>query len=324
MANVWHVFEYVADAFSTKKLRSATIESHLSAIKFFHRISRGFEIDTTHPVIANALKGAARLHADVGNQATVRRPVSWGMLLAGEKLIPTWRAGGRVLWLALCASFCLLTRASEMFSGNSITSSRDYCLRRADVAFFRGNIQLTVAQWSTVNRVEVRFRGSKGEQLRKGAVVTRVRKGPSMRVGEGGGAVDLMIELMSCYLFLPSLAPLVAFGVGNGRWSMWTQHQATAALRKVVALAGVRAEEYALHSLRIGGATHVSAGGAAPAVLQREGRLASAAYKPYVRSHGKDASWVASVMAQEGISGGVQPGQGTKWGRVNPPLDLTS
>ena len=79
---------------------------------------------------------------------------------------------------------------------------------------------------------------------------------------------------MSSYLFLPSSAPLVACVVGNGRWSMWTQHHATVALRKVVALAGVRAEEYALHSLRIGGATHVSAGGATPAVLQREGRWA--------------------------------------------------
>eukprot|EP00904_Undaria_pinnatifida_P010786 jgi/Undpi1/6838/HiC_scaffold_21.g09314.m1 len=56
MTNVWHLFEYVAYAFATKKLRSATIESHLSAIKFFHRISRGFELDTTHPVIASALK----------------------------------------------------------------------------------------------------------------------------------------------------------------------------------------------------------------------------------------------------------------------------
>ena len=95
-----------------------------------------------------------------------------------------------------------------------------------------------------------------------------------MCVGDGGGAVDLMIELMSCYLLLPSSVPLIAFGVGNGRWCMWTQHQATAALRKVVALAGVRVEEYALHSLRIGGATHLSAGGATPAVLQREGRWA--------------------------------------------------
>ena len=196
------------------------------------------------------------------------------MLLAGEKLIPTWRAGGRVLWPALYASFCLLTRASEMFAETRLRVHDTYFLRRADVAFFRGKIQLIVAQWSTADHVEVRFRGSMGDQLRKGAVVTHVRKDPSMRVGEGGGAVDLMIELMSCYLFLPSLAPLVACVVDNGIWSMWTQHQATVALRKVVALAGVRPEEYALQSLRIGGATHLTAGGATPAVLQREGRWA--------------------------------------------------
>ena len=84
LSNVWQLFEYVAYSFATKKLRSATIESHLSAIKFFHRISRGFELDTTHPVLACALKGAVWSHADVGNQATVCRPVSWAMLLAGE------------------------------------------------------------------------------------------------------------------------------------------------------------------------------------------------------------------------------------------------
>ena len=89
----------------------------------------------------------------------------------------------------------------------------------------------------------------------------------------------------------------------------------------MVALAGVRADEYALHSLRIGGATHLSAGGASPEVLQREGRWASDAYKAYVRSHGKDASWVADVMAQEGLSIGVQPGQGTNWGQVSPPKE---
>ena len=35
-------------------------------------------------------------------------------------------------------------------------------------------------------------------------------------------------------------------------------------------MAGVQPEEYALHSLRIGGATYLSAGGAAPEVLKRE------------------------------------------------------
>ena len=100
------------------------------------------------------------------------------MLLAGEKLVPTWRAGRLFLWPALCASFCLLTRPSEMFAENGLQVHETHCLRRADVAFFRGNIQLTDAQWSTADRVEVRFRGSKGDQLRKGVVVTcaRVRR----------------------------------------------------------------------------------------------------------------------------------------------------
>ena len=146
MTNVWHLFEYVAYAFATKKLLSATIESLLSAIKFFHRISSGFELDTAHPVIASALKGAARSHAEVGNQATVRRPVSWAMLLAGKALIPAWRNGGRLLWLELCASFCFLTRVFEMFAETRSRTHEAYCLRRADVASFLGRVQLGVVQ----------------------------------------------------------------------------------------------------------------------------------------------------------------------------------
>ena len=137
-------------------------------------------------------------------------------------------------------------------------------------------------------------------------------------MGGGGGAIDLMLELMSCNLFLPSSAPLVAYGSDDSRWSRWTKQQATVTLREVVALAGVRADEYALHSLRIGGATHLSAGGASPETLQREGRWASDAYKAHVRSHGKDAIRVANLMAQEGMGNGIQPGQGTDWGQVNP------
>ena len=178
------------------------------------------------------------------------------------------------------------------------------------MAFSRGRAQLGVAQWSRADPVEVRFRGSKGDQLRKEAAPSRVRAGSPKPAGVGGGAVDRMLELMSCYLFLPSSAPLVAYGSGGGRWSMWTKKQATVALREVDALAGVRADEYALISLRIGDATHLSAGGASPETLQREGRRASDAYKAYVRSHGKDASRAANVMAQEGMGDGIQPGQG--------------
>ena len=63
--------------------------------------------------------------------------------------------------------------------------------------------------------------------------------------------------------------------------------------RQVVSVAGVQAEEHALHSRRIGGATHLSAGGAKLEVMKREGWWVSGAYKGYVRSHGRDAQWVS-------------------------------
>lgn len=123
---------------------------------------------------------------------------------------------------------------------------------------------------SAVSRVQRR-------PVAQGRNTNSSRKGPPRSVGAEGGTVDLLVELLSCYLFLPPSAPLVAFGCGNSRWSIWTQAQATKALRQVVSVAGVKAEEYALHSLRIGGATHLSAGGADPEVLKREGRWASGA-----------------------------------------------
>ena len=52
---------------------------------------------------------------------------------------------------------------------------------------------------------------------------------------------------------------------------MWTQQQATPSLQSVVALVGGRVEDYALHFLRTGDATYLSAGGANPEVLRVQG-----------------------------------------------------
>ena len=48
--------------------------------------------------------------------------------------------------------------------GNLVTYRRNAF---EDVAFFLGRAQLRVTQWSRADRVEVRIRGSKGDQLRK-------------------------------------------------------------------------------------------------------------------------------------------------------------
>lgn len=308
--------EYIAYTFAVSGLQQATIAGHLSAVKFFHRLSGAAELDTQHPLVRCALRGAARGHADVGTQQRLRRPVSWGILKKGCAFIPQWGVGGRVLFLALGASFFFLTRASEMFAMTRVSMHEVHGLRRGDVAFFRGTVQLFLpAQWYLADRVELRFRSSKGDQFRKGAVVTRTRSGSGCGVENGGGAVDIMVELLSLYTFLPSCAPLVAFGVGQGKWAMWTKHQATRALRQVVALAGLQPEEYALHSLRIGGATYLAAGGASPEVLRKEGRWAGeSSYQSYIRNVAGQADRVSTVLQTTDVE--KQPGQGTKWGQV--------
>ena len=147
-----------------------------------------------------------------------------------------------------------------MFAETRPRGHETYCLRRADVTPVREQTRLSVTQWSTTDHDEVRFRRLEGDQLRKGAVGSHVPVASFAAVGDGCDAVDLIMESLSYNVFLPSPAPLAAFDIGHGRWSMWAQQQATAALRSVVGLAGGHAEDYALHSLTMGGATHLSAG----------------------------------------------------------------
>lgn len=115
-----------------------------------------------------------------------------------------------------------------------------------------------------------------------------------------------MIELLlSCYPSLSSYAPLVGVGVRGGKWDLSRKHRAESALRQVVTLAGLQLSEYALHSLRIGGATHLAAGGASPEVLlRRERRWAGEnGFRPCVRSHGGNAGrFVNDMFAAYAVS----------------------
>ena len=197
-----------------------------------------------------------------------------------------------------------------MFAEPRSRTHKTYCVRLADVAVFRGRVQLGVAQWSTADQL----RGSNNDQLRKRAVVSPVWILSPKAVRAGGGAVGLVLKLMSCYFYMRSSALLVAYGSGGGRRSMWQKEQATVALREDFPLAGVRSDKYALHSFMIGGATHLSAVGGSSETLLGEGRWASDAYKAYACRRGKYANRVANVIAQDVMGSGIQPRQGAHWG----------
>ena len=72
---------------------------------------------------------------------------------------------------------------------------------------------------------------------------------------------------------------------------MWRSPEALAALRLVAAKAGDDPSEVGLHSLRIGAATKLAAGGeVSQRVIQREGRWKSSeSSKVYTRNNPEDA-----------------------------------
>lgn len=163
----------------------------------------------------------------------------------------------------------------------------------------------------------MRFRGHKADQEQKGNIRVRTRDevtGPQSGVRARGGAVALVVELLSCHATLPDSAPLASYRSGRAvRVARYSA--ALRAVREVVAKSGRNPQEYALHSLRIGGATALASGGdIAERVIQREGKWRSNAYKPYARNNVEDSRRVSRKLTDGSRIVSRQPGEGTVWG----------
>ena len=95
---VWVLIEYASWRCEAEGNLAGTISGKLAAVQYFHRLEAGVELPTPAPVLKSALKGIARGHVAAGTPRQVRLPVSWGMLLEREGLIPSWGAGGKEMW----------------------------------------------------------------------------------------------------------------------------------------------------------------------------------------------------------------------------------
>ena len=120
-----------------------------------------------NPLIRSVRQGIERAHVETGSQQRVRRPLTWGMLRGVQRSIASWGEGGRVLWISLALSFFFMLRTSELLAKERSVYRKVYCLNRVDVACFRDNDQLAEGSIPEANKVEVSFRGSKGDQERK-------------------------------------------------------------------------------------------------------------------------------------------------------------
>jgi hypothetical protein len=320
------IAKYMAHLYFSRGNKPSTVEGKLVAVQHFHR-RVGIELPMKHFIVKSVKAGIARESALKGEPQRIRRPISWVMLKQGLSNVPEWGEGGKVMWMMLAVSYFFLGRASEMFAYNDGKIHKDFGLTRGDVSFFCGMVQLSTPElWRCADRVELLFRGSKGDQKRYGEVVSRKKTvvgatdfnwdsmPPSVSHlrGEIGG-FEVMLELMLVYPNLELSCPLATYADGD-RWRVWTRNQATVSLRELVGRQGLVSEEYALHSGRIGGATRLAAGGVSTLEIQRQGRWKSDAFMMYVRATREEEDKVSCVLASNAVAAGIQPGQGTKWG----------
>ena len=211
----------------------------------------------------------------------------------------------------------LLTPSDEMFAGSSGVAHPVHCLTRKDVALFSGETQLEFVHGRRADKMEVHFRGHKGDQDQNGEVRARTRdetSGKQSGYRANGGAVALMVELMSCHATLPDDAPLSSYRSGR-EVKVLRYGEALRAFREVVKKSGHEPKDFALHSLRIGGASTLAAGGkVSERVIQRAGRWKSDAYKPYTVNNVEDSRRVSRILGDKEKGVARQPGENTVWG----------
>ncbi|CAB1109245.1 unnamed protein product [Ectocarpus sp. CCAP 1310/34] len=200
----------------------------------------------------------------------------------------TWkeaRAGaGLGPWLRECDGVESALQKSGRTTRGSCT--RIFVLTRGNLGFFCGPVRVAWADRRQASRVEVTFRASKADQKRLGATVTR-----------SGEALNVLLDILDLHPELGSHAPLTQ-SWAQDRWKVISRAEASRHLRLLVSAAGRDPQKYALHSGRIGGATHLASMGASVIQIQRAGRWKSSAFMVYVRAGGEGAKFVSQALTE--------------------------
>ena len=139
-------------------------------------------------------------------------PVSFGKLLTRDIIIPAKGGKGKVLWLCLSLSHLLSARSYEMFAADSGEVHSVHCLTRGGVVFYAEGTQLQHMRWRQADKVEA---CSKGDQEHMGSIRVDTDRGLLFEVVIYGGAVALMLDLMSCFSGLRDHAPLTSYRSGK-------------------------------------------------------------------------------------------------------------
>jgi hypothetical protein len=114
------------------------------------------------------------------------------------------------------------------------------------------------------------------------------------------GGVAIILELLDVYPDLPEAAPLMAFWE-EGEMKCWSAAQALRGFREALkrCVEGVEANDFTLHSGRVGAATWLALQGASAAVIKAAGRWKSEAYLVYLRVVEEAHSMASDLLERE-------------------------
>ena len=116
------------------------------------------------------------------------------------------------MWLCLSPSYLfMIARSDEILQ---VVQG----LRTLHIAFVSGNSQLEYVHGRQADKVEMNVRGQKVDQDQIGEMRARAgdeTSGPQSGYRADGGAVALMVELMSCHEMWPDDAPLSSYRISG-------------------------------------------------------------------------------------------------------------
>ncbi|KAE8891913.1 hypothetical protein PF003_g24053 [Phytophthora fragariae] len=226
----------------------------MAAVTFAHRSVRNAKLNYENPEFELVAQGYKRTNSSVAR----KQPVTASLLLEMHRVLqdrttPENREYNELVWASVVLAFFFLSRSSEMWEPtkrDDLETAPTHCVRAADVVLRdqRGNV-LDNRRGSAVS-AEIIYRSHKGDQRRQGTTVRHYRTGQRLPCPVEAAEACLRVRHQwqaagkQLGIYLSSVSSATA--IRKSEMSIFLK-EATKRLQ-------LNPDDYATHSIRIGGA----------------------------------------------------------------------
>ena len=263
-------------------LAGSSAKSYLAAVRYSQiAMGLGDPKMSEWPRLSYIVRGFKKLTAASRRKESL--PVTPSIL---RKLKTAWQAmedtfNAHMLWAVVCTCFFGFLRSGEVVVPVAAAYDPSVHLSHGDVK---------VDSISAPSYVTVTLKASKTDVFRKGVTVYLGRTGQDLC------PVAAILSYLAQFSGSKAKRSGPFFQFSDGR--PLTRERLVKELRRGLELAGVKADNYAGHSFRIGAASTAAAQGLSDSLIKTLGRWESAAYTLYIRTPRRTLCSVAASLVQ--------------------------